>query len=349
MGPAIEVHQLSKTYPGGIQAVKGIDFEVASGEVFGLLGPDGAGLHTENHVPCGAGPCAGSLGPPGKRAPDRRGTSRVPTAETQRELPACTQEIPRFDTHTAPIDHRPRRLGRMRVARTARTRNWRHWVVATAVLAVALVVGGPYAYIHLIEGKAPARLDVATQPTAGSAASDSASGSLDGTWTAGSGSQAGYRVNEILFGQTSQAVGRTSAVTGQLVLTGTQVRSGSFSVDLTKVTSDKQQRDAQFQSRIMDTASYPTATFKLVQPITLGSIPANGATVKATANGQLTLRGTTRPVAFDVTARRNGAGFQVSGSILVTFSDWSIPNPSFGPVTTDNHGRIEFLLTFVRT
>ena len=46
MGPAIEVHQLSKTYPGGIQAVKGIDFEVASGEVFGLLGPNGAGKST---------------------------------------------------------------------------------------------------------------------------------------------------------------------------------------------------------------------------------------------------------------------------------------------------------------
>src|SRR5262245_25060430 len=46
MGSAIEVHQLSKTYPGGIQAVKGVDFEVASGEVFGMLGPNGAGKST---------------------------------------------------------------------------------------------------------------------------------------------------------------------------------------------------------------------------------------------------------------------------------------------------------------
>jgi polyisoprenoid-binding protein YceI len=222
-------------------------------------------------------------------------------------------------------------------------------VVAAAVLAVALAVGAPYAYIHLIEGKAPARLDVATQPTSGAAASDSASGSLDGTWTVGSGSQAGYRVNEVLFGQSSQAVGRTSAVAGQLILAGTQVRSGSFSVDLSKVSSDKRQRDAQFQGRIMDTASHPTATFKLVQPVALGPIPASGATIKATANGQLTLRGITRPVTVVVTARRNGDGFQVSGLIPVTFSDWSIPNPSFGPVTTDDHGQIEFLLAFVRS
>ncbi len=44
--PAVEVCELRKTYPGGIEAVKGIDFTVAAGEVFGLLGPNGAGKST---------------------------------------------------------------------------------------------------------------------------------------------------------------------------------------------------------------------------------------------------------------------------------------------------------------
>ncbi len=41
-GPAIRVHDLWKRY-GAIEAVRGIRFEVERGEIFGLIGPDGAG------------------------------------------------------------------------------------------------------------------------------------------------------------------------------------------------------------------------------------------------------------------------------------------------------------------
>lgn len=40
--PVISVKSLRKSY-AGLEAVKGIDFEVRTGEVFGLLGPNGAG------------------------------------------------------------------------------------------------------------------------------------------------------------------------------------------------------------------------------------------------------------------------------------------------------------------
>ncbi|HEX7104119.1 MAG TPA: ATP-binding cassette domain-containing protein, partial [Nitrolancea sp.] len=43
---AIEVHDLAKTYPGNIQALKQLSFQVSSGTIYGLLGPNGAGKST---------------------------------------------------------------------------------------------------------------------------------------------------------------------------------------------------------------------------------------------------------------------------------------------------------------
>src|SRR5579859_1214354 len=44
--PAVRVRQLTKRYGSSattVEAVRGIDFEVSEGEIFGLIGPDGAG------------------------------------------------------------------------------------------------------------------------------------------------------------------------------------------------------------------------------------------------------------------------------------------------------------------
>jgi ABC-2 type transport system ATP-binding protein len=43
--PAVEVSDLNKSY-GGLEALRGISFEIDEGEVFGLLGPNGAGKTT---------------------------------------------------------------------------------------------------------------------------------------------------------------------------------------------------------------------------------------------------------------------------------------------------------------
>ncbi|GGX49261.1 ABC transporter ATP-binding protein [Streptomyces fructofermentans] len=44
--PAVQARDLTKTYPGGVTALRGMDLTVESGTVFGLLGPNGAGKST---------------------------------------------------------------------------------------------------------------------------------------------------------------------------------------------------------------------------------------------------------------------------------------------------------------
>jgi len=221
-------------------------------------------------------------------------------------------------------------------------KTWQKWLIAGVVAATVGATAGPYIYIHFIEGKAPAPLTVqTTTPTSTGTAS---SGPVDGTWSLASGSIVGYRVKEVLFGQSNEAVGRTGSITGSATIDGTTVQRASFTADLTTVSSDQDRRDRQFQGRIMNTASFPTATFKLTQPIELGSLPADGVTSTATAVGDLTLHGKTRRVTVKLTGARTGNAIHVSGSIPIVFAEWDIPNPSFGPVSTEDNGSLEFLL-----
>ena len=46
MAIALELEQLKKTYPGGVQALRGIDLKVEAGDFYALLGPNGAGKST---------------------------------------------------------------------------------------------------------------------------------------------------------------------------------------------------------------------------------------------------------------------------------------------------------------
>lgn len=248
---------------------------------------------------------------------------------------------------------------------------WLRWTIAVVVAVAVVVVGGAFVYTRFINdpedkltfeardeelaaassttpaptttGQGDNAAGTSTPTTAGPAADG-----ITGTWAPTPESEVGYRVKEVLFGQSTEGVGRTNAVTGQLVIDGTTVQSADLEVDLTTLQSDQDRRDSQVQDRLLDTASFPTATLTLTQPIELGQLPADRQEIEAQATAELTLRGTTKELTFPVLARRNGELIEVNGTIEIVFADWGIPDPSIGPVTTEDRGQLEFLVVFAR-
>src|SRR5688572_6745679 len=100
---------------------------------------------------------------------------------------------------------------------------WKRWLIAGLAIVAVLVVAGPYVYINYIQDEPPAALSLETPGAAAGAGSGAQpSEGIEGAWQVGSGSQAGYRVDEVLFGQNVTAVGRTEQVTGDLQIEGTR-------------------------------------------------------------------------------------------------------------------------------
>ena len=179
-------------------------------------------------------------------------------------------------------------------------------------------------------------------------APDTAADGVSGVWVATSESTLGYRVKEVLGGVDTEGVGRTSAVDGSITIDGTVVVEGGFSVEVGSIRSDSSRRDGQFTGRIMDAATYPTASFVITQPIDFGSIPTDGQQITVDATGDLTLRGSTRTVTFPLTAEYSNGRVGVFGNIPIVFAEYGIPNPSNQFVTTGDDGLLEFVLVFER-
>lgn len=223
--------------------------------------------------------------------------------------------------------------------------------VVAGVLTLA-VAGVGILYFVVFAGSSPQKLALSspTPSTSGSTATpDSTPG--PGTWTIASGSLAGYRVREQLASlpAPSDAVGRTSAITGTFTLAqsagGYSVTAATFTVDVTTLTSDQARRDQRIHSQGLESDRYPTSTFQLSTPIALPATAAAGQTIKVSASGVLTIHGVSKTVTIPIDARLSGSQIELVGSITFPFSDFGMTPPSIGGfVSVQPNATMEFQL-----
>jgi polyisoprenoid-binding protein YceI len=260
----------------------------------------------------------------------------------------------------------------------------RRWAIfGVVLLVVVLLVGAAGTWYLFLRPSGPAPVSLGTTapataaPVAGGGGatanpgasarataaapggSAAAAAGLDGPWTTDpsvgsfsdfSSSFAGYRVKETLANVgATEAVGRTPDITGGIAIVGTTIPTAEFEVDLTTLQSDSRMRDGQLNRQALETASFPKATFALSQPIDLGSVPAEGATVDVTAVGDLTLHGVTKSVEIPLQARLSGSVITIAGSLPITFADFGMSKPqSMMVLSVEDHGVMEFQLQLTR-
>ena len=228
-------------------------------------------------------------------------------------------------------------------------------VITASILAGVLLLGGaaaiagPIVYRDLIVGEAEPTPTVTASPTLEADAEAGAeAGDLSGAWTVGTGSYAGYRVDEVLNNTDVTVVGRTDQVTGTLEVDGLTLTAAEFTVDVASIATDSGSRDDYFRSNAMRVDQYPTATFVLTEAVTTDATPVVGEVQTIMATGDLTLAGVTRSVEFELQAVLNGETGQVAGSIPVTFADYGVEAPNLGFVSVEPDGFVEFLLQLER-
>ena len=248
----------------------------------------------------------------------------------------------------------------------------RRLAVIVAVIAV-VVVGGLVASQLVLRGDnvpelglntpspsaagspgAPAATPIVSEPAAASASAPPAAGDLAGTWTIVEG-EAGYRVRETFLQQQadSDAVGRTSGVTGILIVEGApgglSLVGSSIEVDMARLQSNESRRDNQLRGRGIETDTYPTSTFELSGPVPL---PADfgAADVDVVLPGALTLHGVTRDVEIAAQARLEADGtVVVAGSLPILFADYGIEPPNVaGLIAVQDNGSMEFRIVLAR-
>lgn len=162
-------------------------------------------------------------------------------------------------------------------------------------------------------------------------------------FTIAEGSEATFTVNEKLawLDLPNDAVMRTKGLSGVIYLDG---QPSVIELDLHSMTSDETRRDGYVRSRMFPDDR--TATFTVSS---LGDLPdplPEGEEISREVQGELTIKGVTKPITFQVQARKDPGKLFVLGRTTFTWQDLEIPPPNIpGRIQVKDEVQVEVLLS----
>ena len=168
-------------------------------------------------------------------------------------------------------------------------------------------------------------------------------GDVEGiTFQIGEGSEATFTVTEQLASLPlpNDAVVRTNALSGHVSLDG---QESVIEIDLLQLSSDSSYRDRYIRERMF--ANHPTGTFTVQGLDELPDGFTDGDMVSAQVDGNLTVRGITTPLTFEVEARDDGDVVFIIGRTTFSWDQLQIPKPTANSVVSlEDEVGVEVLL-----
>ena len=230
-----------------------------------------------------------------------------------------------------------------------------------------LAVGGGFAlivgvfllvYFVVFPTSSPKPFKLASTAAASTGSTSSASTSAvnaGGHWSVTTGSEAGYRVREKLafLPAQSDAVGRTSSITGAATLTESRgtitITAASFNVAVNTLKSDRSMRDEKIHEIGLESDRYPTATFVLSTPVALTKNAVTGRVVRVSVTGIFNIHGTSKRETLPVELSLVGSTLEAVGLLTFPWSEFGMTAPSVGGfVNVTEKATMEFDLRLQR-
>lgn len=144
------------------------------------------------------------------------------------------------------------------------------------------------------------------------------------------------------------AIGKTQAIAGTIGFddAGLPLACSRIDVDMRTLVSDQARRDNYLYNNTLEAEKFPLATFVLLDVEGLDAPLADGETKDITLIGNLTLRDTTRVVAWEAEASQDGDNLVVNAGTNFDMQDFGITPPSVPVVLSlDENLRLEFDMT----
>lgn len=185
----------------------------------------------------------------------------------------------------------------------------------------------------------------AAEPTAATVSEPADASEGGAGYVISEGSKATFTVNEKLawLDLPNDAVMHTEGLTGNVSLDG---QPSVIELDLHSMTSDSDRRDGYVRQRMFP--EHRVATFTVPD---LGELPdplPEGEVITREVQGELTIKGVTKAITFEVDARRDPDKLFILGRTTFTWDDLEIPPPNIpGRIQVKDEVQVEVLLSAV--